>query len=446
MPLLSVKGPVIMSTPGGFDFEHIKRMLEQLGLNAEELDLGALMEQVQRMQASGAMGFGVTPADQDPDAAWRTTITAAKRLASEAGPDENLTHEERLAIVDAERLAQSWLDPVTEFTTSGLPPVCQLRGDWLEATSAGWRRIVEPIIDGLAEALQRGTNAPDDPQLQGLSSMLAPMMRTSASLIYRDRLGKVLAAVAATTLTGSEIGISLTSGSAVTVLPTNIAEFTRDLDLSKRDVMIYLLLREAARQRLFNSIGWLSPQLDALLAHFFREIKIDFEALSSQFDFGGEEFSLEEIVAVGEKVRGSFFKPASTQQQLEILGRLEVLLALIEGWVDHVTNRATASWMADAPQLDELIRRRRASAGPTREVFRDLLGLELRPRLIRDAENLWASLEHRYGFNERDGVWRHPDLLPTAAHLADPLSYVHPDHRDGEDGDLDAELRKLLGE
>ena len=101
MPLLSAKGPVIMSTPGGFDFEHIKRMLEQLGLNAEELDLGALMEQMQRMQASGAMGFGVTPADQDPDAAWRTTITAAKRLASEAGPDENLTPEERLAIVDA---------------------------------------------------------------------------------------------------------------------------------------------------------------------------------------------------------------------------------------------------------------------------------------------------------------------------------------------------------
>lgn len=434
-----------MSTPDGFDFEQLKRMLEQLGLDAQELDFGALMEQVRRMQASGAMGFGITPADQDPDAAWRTTITAAKRLAAETGPDEALTKQEWLAVVDAERLAQSWLDPVTELTGSGLPPVCQLRTDWLEATSAGWRRVVDPIINGLAEALQRGTGAPDDPQFAGLSSMLAPMMRTSASLIYRDRLGKVLAAVAASTLTGSEVGIALTKESVVTLLPSNIAEFTRDLDLPARDVMIYLLLREAARQRLFNSIGWLSPQLDALLAHFAREIKIDFDALSSQFEIG-EDLSLEDIVAVGEKVRGSFFKPASTDRQLEILGRLEVLLALIEGWVDHVTNRAATTWMTNATQLDELVRRRRASAGPTREVLRDLLGLELRPRLIRDAENLWASLEHRYGSGGRDEVWRHPDLLPTATHLEDPLSYVHPDHRQGEEEALDAELRRLLGE
>ena len=435
-----------MSTPEGFDFEQLKRMMEQLGLNTDELNLDELMKQMQRLQTSGGIRFGFTPADQDPEAAWRTTITAARHLASELGPDPSLSPGERLAIVDAERLAQSWLDPVTQFTSSGTPLVTQRREEWIEATSEGWRRLVEPIIDGLADALQRGTAVPENPQFADFSSMLAPMMRTSASLIYRDRLSKVLASVAGSTLTGSEVGISLTKGAAVTVLPANVAEFTRDLDLPDGDVMLYLLLREAARQRLFQGVSWLSPQLEALLAHYAREIRIDFEALSSQLEIGDDEVSLEEIVAVGEKVRGSFFKPARTELQLEILGRLEVLLALIEGWVDHVTNRAASSWMTNATQLDEVVRRRRASADPTREVFRDLLGLELRPRLIRDAENLWAAMEHRHGALERDGVWQHPDMLPTARHLEDPLSYVHPAHRDEDDGDFDAELRKLLGE
>ena len=435
-----------MSTPEGFDFEQLKRMMEQLGLNTDELNLDELMKQMQRLQTSGGIRFGFTPADQDPEAAWRTTITAARHLASELGPDPSLSPGERLAIVDAERLAQSWLGPVTQFTSSGTPLVTQRREEWIEATSEGWRRLVEPIIDGLADALQRGTAVPENPQFADFSSMLAPMMRTSASLIYRDRLSKVLASVAGSTLTGSEVGISLTRGAAVTVLPANVAEFTRDLDLPDGDVMLYLLLREAARQRLFQGVSWLSPQLEALLAHYAREIRIDFEALSSQLEIGDDEVSLEEIVAVGEKVRGSFFKPASTELQLEILGRLEVLLALIEGWVDHVTNRAASSWMTNATQLDEVVRRRRASADPTREVFRDLLGLELRPRLIRDAENLWAAMEHRHGALERDGVWQHPDMLPTARHLEDPLSYVHPAHRDEDDGDFDAELRKLLGE
>ena len=435
-----------MSTPGGFDFEQLRRMMEQLGINSEDLDLDELMKQVQRLQGSGGISFRFTPADRDPEAAWRTTIAAARRIASELGPDPELSSGERLAIVDAERLAQSWLDPATQFNSSGLPPAAQRREEWIEATSAGWRRLVEPIIEGLADALQRGTAQPEDPQFAGLSSMLAPMMRSSASLIYRDRLSKVLAAVAGSTLTGSEVGIALAEDAEVAVLPANVAQFTRDLDLPDGDVMLYLLLREAARKRLFHGVGWLSPQLDALLAHYAREIRIDFEALSSQLDIGGEEVSLEDIVAVGEKVRGSFFKPASTELQLEILGRLEVLLALIEGWVDHVTNRAASNWMTNATQLDEVVRRRRASAGPTREVFRDLLGLELRPRLVRDAENLWAALEHRHGPVERDDVWRHPDMLPTARHLEDPLSYVHPSHRSEDDGDFDAELRKLLGE
>lgn len=432
-----------MTTPGGFDFEQLRRMLEQLGLQADDLNLSELMRQVQQFQSAGGLGF--TPADQDPDAAWRTTITRAVATSKAQGPDPELTSSEKLAIADAERLAQSWLDPVTSFPGAGVPPSALRRGEWLLATSEGWRKLVEPIIDGLAEALQRGTADPEDPQLQGLSAMLAPMMRTAASMVYRERLGKVLAAVAGSTLTGSEIGIRLAAGSQATVLPANIAEFTRDLDLPEQDVMIHLLLRESARQRLFDSVGWLSPQLEALLAHFAREIHIDFEALTEQIHPAMEEMNLEEIVAVSEQVQHSFFKPASTPVQLEILGRLEVLLALIEGWVDHVT-AAAAQHMPTASRLAEVVRRRRASSGPTRDVFKDLLGLELRPRLVRDAENLWASQEHSHGIEARDAIWRHPDLLPTAKHLADPLSYVHPDQVTPEEGDLDAELRRLLGD
>ncbi|WP_185744200.1 zinc-dependent metalloprotease [Arachnia propionica] len=432
-----------MTTPGGFDFEQLRRMLEQLGLEADNLNLADLMGRMQHLQAAGGIGF--TPADQDPDAAWRTTITRAINATRELGPDPEHSAQEKLAIADAERLAQSWLDPVTSFSAAGVPPLTLRRSEWLLATSEGWRKLVEPIIEGLAVALQRGAGDPTDPELQGLSAMLAPMMRTAASLVYRERLGRVLAAVAASTLTGSEIGIRLATGSQATILPINVAEFTRDLDLPEGDVVLHLLLREAARQRLFDSVGWLTPQLEALLAHFAREIHIDFEALTEQLHPAMEEMNLEEIVAVSEQVQRSFFKPASTPTQLEILGRLEVLLALIEGWVDHVVASA-AQHMPTAPQLAEVVRRRRASGGPIRDVFKDLLGLELHPRLVRDAENLWASQEHAHGPEARDAIWRHPDLLPTAKHLADPLSYVHPDHRTDDEGDLDAELRRLLGD
>ncbi|QNP56626.1 zinc-dependent metalloprotease [Tessaracoccus defluvii] len=272
------------------------------------------------------------------------------------------------------------------------------------------------------------------------------MLRSSASLIYRDRLKRELGRVAGDVLTGTEIGFNLLGSSDVVMIPSNVAAFTRDLDASDNDVVLYLLVREAARQRLFHNVGWLAPQLSALLGHFAREITIDFDALSENFRPENlTELSLEDVIAVGESVRGSFFQPASTDTQVEILERLEVLLALVEGWVSHVSSRATAPWMPNAPQLDEVIHRRRASASPVTSVFKELLGLDLHPRLLRDAKNLWAAVEHHRGPEGRDAVWGHPDLLPVRTDLADPLAFAAQGHEEAREDDLDAELRKLLG-
>ncbi len=440
-----------MSSNNPFDFEQLRRMLEQLGFgDAEDLNLEELIAQVNKLQAPGSpFMFGMTNADRDPDAAWRTTLTAAKQLAAESGGDPSLREDEISAVRDAERLAQSWLTPVTEFAETGRAARAMTRGEWLDATSDGWRAVIEPIIDGLADALQRGgAGEVEDEAMQGMQQMLAPMMKSSASLIYRDRLKRELANVAGDILTGTELGFNLLGSSDVVLLPTNVAQFTRDLDANDSDLVLYLLLREAARQRLFHSVGWLSPQLSALLAHFAREITIDFESIAGQFQPENfEGLSLEDVVAVGESVRGSFFQPASTPTQLEILERLEVLLALVEGWVDHVVAKATAPWMSHAAQLGEVLNRRRASATPVTSVFSELVGLDLRPRLVRDARNLWAAVEHERGQAGRDAVWGHPDLLPTKSHLADPLSFATgQDAPDTAEDELDTELRKLLGE
>lgn len=439
----------MVTQPGGFDFEEMRRMLQQMGIMGEDgqLDLNKIMQRMQQMPP-GAM-FGMTNADQDPDAAWRTTITAAKQLTTETAPDPALLPEERKAVDDAERLAQSWLDEFTEFSSTRVPARSITRTEWLDGTSEGWRGIVEPIMEGLTSALERSSSDSDQegvpPELSQLQEMMLPMMRTSASMMYRDRLKRELSSVASDTLTGTEIGFNLFDSQAVVIIPNNVAQFTRDLDADSTDMMLVLLVREAARQRLFHSAAWLSPQLTALMAHYAREIKIDLDSIAEKLSPESlEGVSMEEIAKMGEEVRGSFFRPASTETQLEILERLGVLLALVDGWVEHVSNRVFEKWMPHAPQLTEMLRRRRAAGGPVTTVLQDLIGLEISPRLLRDASNLWASIEHDRGQAERDGLWSHPDLLPRAKHLEDPLSFTDPSPETTDD--LDEELRKLLEE
>lgn len=437
-----------MTQPGGFNFEEIRKMMEQMGILGADGDINfdAIMQQMQQMQSQGgAMMFGFSGAEQNPDAAWLTTITAAKHATQEAGPDPMLQPSEQTVIVDAERLAQSWLDEFTTFDSPGTPARSITRVQWLDDTSAGWRSIVEPIVEGLAEALQR-SSFEGAQELEGfdLGAMMGPLLRQSASAMYRERLKRVLARVAHDTLTGTEIGFNLAANNDVVVVPSNVAAFTQDLDANESDMLLVLLLREAARQRLFANVGWLSPQLLALMTHYAREITIDLDAIAERLSPENiEQMSVEELTKIGEEVQVSFFRPASTETQLEILERLGVMLALVEGWVDHVVQRTMDKWMPHAPQLIEVLRRRRAAETPVRCVLRELIGLELAPRLVRDADNLWAAVEHERGLEGRDAVWMHPDLMPTAKDLADPLAFVARSQEPQTD-DLDDELRRLL--
>ena len=150
--------------------------------------------------------------------------------------------------------------------------------------------------------------------------------------------------------------------------------------------------------------------------------------------------------AMQEALQGGLFEPQQTPDQTAALERLETTLAHVEGWVDEVGGQATAERMPDASKLQEAIRRRRAAGGPAEETFSALVGLELRPRRLRDASTLWGSLRSRQGNEARDAVWAHPDLLPTASDLDDPLGFREEiaDVPEISDEDFDKALGELL--
>jgi hypothetical protein len=103
--------------------------------------------------------------------------------------------------------------------------------------------------------------------------------------------------------------------------------------------------------------------------------------------------------------------------------------------------------MPSAGRLQEAVRRRRAAGGPAESTFAALVGLELRPRRLRDASALWGSLRSRKGQDARDAVWSHPDLLPTSADLDDPLGFQEgsvPASESLTDAEFDAALADLL--
>ena len=435
-------GPEDPFSDDAFPFAEI---FSQLGIplpkQGDQVDLAAILQGLQDLMARSGQQM-TTPSG---GVNWDFAKDTARKSVAVLGPDPTPSSRERHEVADAVHLAELWLNSATTFPAVPAAPAAWSRAEWVEATMPTWQTMVEPIVTSIATSL--GAVMTDrmakDPQLTGIQQMFQPMLQHSAASMFGAQLGQAIGKLATEVVSATDVGMPLTSKPQVALLPTNLASFGEGLDLPARDVTLYLALREAARQRLFSEVAWLGPQLVALVQHYAREITIDLSALEQNLDLGtGESLSLDQLNELGQEFSRNLFSPSRTSEQDAILGRLETLLALVEGWVDDAVTQATAAYMPSAVALSELVRRRRAAGGPAERVLASLVGLELHPRRVRDAANLWAAVRADRGVDGRDAVWQHPDSLPTAADLDDPLGFITGDSRQADD--LDAELARLL--
>jgi putative hydrolase len=435
---------------GPFDGDNLpfEQIFASLGIpmprEGEPIDVQALLASLQNVMARSGQSMTTDGGGVN----WVFAKDMARKVVASMGPDPTPSSRQRHDIADSVHLAELWLNDATIFPAVAAPPAAWSRAEWVEGTMATWQTMVEPIVSTIASSLGEvmTKRISDEPELAGMQQMFQPMLQQSASSMFGVQFGQALGKLATEVVSATEVSMPLLTRPQVALLPTNLAAFGDGLDLPERDVMLYLSLREAARQRLFADVGWLGPQLVAFVQHYAREITVDLSALEESFDgMGGDPMSMNDLAELGTEMSKSLFSPQRTPEQAEVLERLETLLALVEGWVDDVVAQATIRFMPSAGPLAETIRRRRAAGGPAEQVFSSLVGLELRPRRTRDAANLWAALRAARGVEGRDAAWHHPDSMPTAHDLDDPLGFVSGDTNHGND-DLDAELAKLLDE
>jgi putative hydrolase len=410
-------------------------------------DMNALVQQMQSAFAmlggtgsifaggSGGSGSGVN---------WAVTKDTARKTVASLGPDPTPDAAQRRALNEAVSIAEVWLDEATAFPRVSASVAAWSRADWVEQTMPVWQRLVEPVAAHIADAMEGalslgGDEAAAMPGMAGMKQML----RTSGASMFGLQLGQGLGRLATEVVGATDIGLPLSEPGKMALLPTNIKVFGEGLEQSSTDVTLYLALRESARQRLFASAGWLREQVLGLVEQYAEGITIDMSALEQAVN-NLDPNNLEEL---SNTLEGGLFEPQKTPEQLATLARLETMLALVEGWVDEVVSRATANWMPSAAALAETVRRARATGGPAEATFATLVGLELRPRRMRDAANLWAALRDARGIEGRDAIWSHPDLMPSSADLDDPLGFVAGETKpEDSDETFDAALAELLDE
>ncbi|WP_245899369.1 zinc-dependent metalloprotease [Nonomuraea indica] len=345
------------------------------------------------------------------------------RHAVVAEGDPSVMEGERRQIVEALRLADLWLDEATALPSGVATPQAWSRSEWIENTVPVWRTLCEPIAQRMVDTMGGALGGAGLPaEAQQMAGPLMGMLKQMGGMMVGQQIGQALGSLAREVIGTTDIGLPL-SGTAA-LLPGGIASFSQGLELPADEIRLYLALREAAHHRLFQHVPWLRSHLLGAVEEYARGITVDTSALEEQI----RGLDISNPQAIQEALSGgALLKPEETERQKAALARLETTLALVEGWVATVVGQAADGKLPSAGALAETVRRRRATGGPAELTFGTLVGLELRPRRLREAAALWQSVKDARGVDGRDALWGHPDLMPTADDLDDPDAFVRGD-------------------
>lgn len=337
-------------------------------------------------------------------------------ISQVAGGDRPVSAEERSTVEQALRLADLWLDPLTSLPSGVRAGVAWSRVEWIERTLPVWSTLCDPVAARVAAAM--GAALPSEAQTQ--AGALLGMLGQAGGLMFGAQVGQALAALSTDVLGATDIGLPLGPPGQAALVPANVEGFGAGLERPADEVRLYLALREAAHHRLFGSVPWLRQHLLAAVDAYARGITIDGSAIEAAM----QSIDPQNPESLQEALSGGMFQPEDTPEQQATLARLETALALVEGWVHTVVTEAVGERLPSADALGETLRRRRASGGPAEQTFATLVGLELRPRRLREAATMWAALAERGGADGRDALWEHPDLLPAGTDLDDPAGFA----------------------
>ena len=407
----------------------------------EPVDFAAMMEQMQKQiqeqfSKLGINGPGFTGSTEPlPKIIVRDT---AKKFTTAQGSSP-VGANDVADIEQAFSIAELWLDEATHFPKSPhIGNVALARTDWVDTTLAGWQSSVEPLALGLSTAIGDLLNqasfgegeasvTPDEaqPPLQIPVGMISALLNSFIGSLIATQLGQAIGGLAGKVTGAHDVGLPLVESAFPTLVPQNIKEWATDLDIPIDEVRIFHALREAAVARLFAHNPWLVAYIRTAITEYGKGINIDLDAIQEQaqraFD-SGDGFDPSNPASFTMALNEGIFTPQESQAQRVALTKLETVLALIDGWSEEVVALAAGERLPNIAALQETLRRRRATSAPAQQLFSSMLGLQVSPRLAREASVFWKQVREFKDIESRDRIWS--GILPTAEDLLTPESFM----------------------
>ena len=355
------------------------------------------------------------------DAARQFALQLATGGESPANPDPL----ERIKLEQLVRVAELHVGQATGLSTSitdrPLTVNAVTRATWVVQSGDAYR----PLFEALASSLSTGatTTPPEVEAGDPMAAMFGPLMEAFAPMMLAMTTGSLLGHLARRSFGQYDLPIPRPPSDELVLVPENIAEFREAWSLPADDLALWVCVYEVAHHAVLG-VPHVRATLSSLLAEYaagFRTGGTDLDdrlgtlTFDDPSQFGSLE-ALQEAFADPEVLLGAIRSDA----QRALLPRLEALVAVIAGYVDHVMDEIGERIIGGYPMLTEAVRRHRVEADASDRFVAQLLGLDLTAAVYERGRAFIDGVVERAGPEGLERLWRDERELPTPAEVDAP--------------------------
>jgi coenzyme F420 biosynthesis associated uncharacterized protein len=297
-------------------------------------------------------------------------------------------------------------DLVSEGTGLELPgdPDTQIIGrlEWVDRNVASFQHLIEPATRKLVESRDGG-----DERKKSLDKVVET--ETSALLGVLSR--RVLGQYELVLPTGED-------GDSVVYVGANLLQMERTHQFRPEDFRFWVALHELTHRAQFLGIPWMRGYFRGLVEELVEASGVESGQLRS---------AVSEVVdraRSGSPIideRG-IFGLVATQEQSQIVDRVQALMTLLEGHGHYVMDRIGAQHLKSQERMSRVLKNRRKDKR-TAAFFR-ITGLEMKVNQYEKGERFIRTVEAESEWSTINLAFRGASSLPTLAEIEDPLLWL----------------------
>ena len=308
---------------------------------------------------------------------WDSARQFAQSIVAADATEGNIDPKVRFSYEHLSSLADMHVRDITglELTASGRP----LR--LVPVTASQWSLqsldAYKPLFEHLATSLHPSTLAnheddtdPTAAMMQGLMSMMSPVMLGMAA-------GSLVGHLAQRSFGDYDLPIPRPTSDEIHVVSARIDAFGEDWSLDQQALRLWVCVFQMTSHAVLR-LPHIQEALTGLLTAYASTFRADPDALirglqDAEGDGGDPTQQMQALFGRPELLLGA----ATTPAQQALVPRLDALVAVIVGYIDHAVDLASARLIGSGSPVAEAVRRRRLEPSHSDQFVEQLLGLRI---------------------------------------------------------------------